>query len=114
MGPVFDEPQWKIVQDEAGERPYGYARNVLHVNPRRGHIPAKHIQVPTDAFALLEVILSPGELEDARREGIQFFLDEGENGDWYFGVEVVRTGAHRFLWRYTPAKLPGWLVAKAV
>ena len=107
---VFDSPQWKLVVDDI-ERQYAFVHNRLTVVPLRGPQRSVLMKVPTEFFPFIESVFDKKEMQAARSCGVDFFLDQQENGYWYLGFGVVgRVQIYRYLWMYKDGAVPSWMV----
>lgn len=106
---IFDAPQWKLVMDDI-ERPYAYVQNRVVVSSVRHPPRSVLMKVPTEFFPFVETVFSKHEMQLARKLGVEFVLDEQDDGYWYFGFSVVtKAELYRYLWRYTTDKVPPWM-----
>lgn len=106
---LFPKPEWALLPDVEGVRPYANVDNRLEVTLHRETFDVA-LAVPTAWFTLAR-----DHLKISREEQITLAIDAlgGERVRWY--VFSALSSAERLfdLWLYTPRTLPAWLLEPA-
>lgn len=100
---IFDFEVWTIAKDTERRIYCGAVDNRVAVCPKRGAEYGAFIKVPSDLFHFL---LNVAEItsQQLKDRPVSIYLDEGEKGTWYLGLESQ--GENIDLWAYK--SLPKW------
>lgn len=103
---LFPRPEWKLLPDLDGVRPYANVSNRMEVMDQRGRIYHVALAVPTGFFTLARDVL-----DIAITESVD--LGIAAEGRYFVFTAVIDTNRLFDLWYYTPATLPDWITDTA-
>lgn len=103
MNLAFDNPQWKIVPDIVGVRPYANVSNRLSVS-YEAHSLEIPIAVPSELFTFMHEVLQVSQLDS-----VVLYLDF-DDGFWLFGLMLASSDEMIDLWRYSEKNPPDCII----
>ncbi len=99
---LFHKPEWLLLPDPEGPRPYANVDNRLEVISRDGQTYEVAVAVPTALFTLMRDVL-----KITREEHVTLSIEFEDR--WFLFSALTDTDRLFDLWYYTPATLPAWL-----
>ena len=99
---LFPKPEWPLLPDPEGPRPYANVDNRLEVISRYGETYEVALAVPTAFFTLMR-----DTLKITPEERVTLAVEFEDRG--YLFSALTDTDRLFDLWYYTPSMLPAWL-----